>query len=225
MITKLIGYAAACHFLFCGTAYAQEWNLTGRIIGTVEIPVLHEALNSGRDVESSAAVKLYEKPSYESNEAVIVKNWRQIVFVEHGYEQVSAVVFQRVLEGGPWYKVRYAIGDCKGTGWLSPRDAGKHRTFFEIIHKSLSYMTDAWDHRLYKSPNPNAPFEILSTPMDRSDASVASVANIDGEEWLLVVIQDGTVCGDGPRTVLGAGWVPAYSKSGKITAWYHSRGC
>jgi hypothetical protein len=45
------------------------------------------------------------------------------------------------------------------------------------------------------------------------------------DAWLLVVLTDGTICDGGSRAVIAAGWVPAYSTSGKVTAWYYSRGC
>ena len=153
MTGKMTCFAMFCLFLFFGSVTAQEWDMTGRIIGTVEIPALHEALNSGLNAESSAPVKIYENPSHESKVSAIVRNWRQIVFVEHGYEQISAVAFERVFEHGPWYKVKYTIDDRKGTDSVSPKDAGKLRTFYDIIQKPNSYMTDAWDHRLDKAPN------------------------------------------------------------------------
>jgi hypothetical protein len=47
-----------------------------------------------------------------------------------------------------------------------------------------------------------------------------------GEElWLLVVLVNGSICGSGDRSVLSAGWVPAFSPEGSLTVWTYSRGC
>lgn len=204
------------------SAMAQD-----RIIGLVEIPALHDGVNSGAADRAVGPLALFAEPDHESEVAVVVRDRRQLESREHGYEQVSATVYALAgnTGGGFWFQLRFVAADEPMFGWLNQADAGRYRSVDEIVRSGLTYLTDEWDGRLYALPSLNAPSASFTALGDRPDVNIADVRQEDGELWYLAVLVHGNICSDGGAEILGTGWVPAYSENGGATVWHYSRGC
>jgi hypothetical protein len=153
----------------------------------------------------------------------------EIQSLEHGYEQVSAAVFERTFRNDQlWYRVQFKTAAREGTGWLSARNAGEFRFWHQLLTSRRGFLTDAWDRVLYEAPSRNAKRQTLTNVSDRQDVIIATTMDERGDSqnaWMLVVLTDGSFCDRGSQAVIAAGWIPAYSAAGNLTAWYYSRGC
>ncbi len=217
---------------FVALLFASGVNASEFMDGLLEIPALHKNLNDGRSGAPIGPVTLFAEPSLQATVAVVVRDWRHLESREHGYEQVSAVVYKREdnAGGGSWYKLRYSDGNKEMFGWLSEADAGEFRMYLELVRTSMTFFTDAWDKRLYQRPDISAPFTRFEQLGKRPSMRVADVRYSKDlkDLWLLVVIVNGSICGDsgdGGTSVIATGWVPAYAETGSETVWYYSRDC
>lgn len=205
-----------------------------RVIGLVEIPRLFPAQD--RDARPhEVAVNLYQDPVASSPIAMTIRDPERIDTREHGYEEVSGVVYER---RGRWYLLR------SGTrfAWLPPADAGAFRPYPELLKERLTYLTRDWDRALHVAPGGHVSAKVPTVPSDQplgepyqdfgdtgadpSDVTVLDQRQDAGEWWLRVRLEP-SVCRTAPEPprVIGEGWVPAYGASGRPTVWFFSRGC
>lgn len=214
---------ALCAVLLIPSAAAQE-----RIIGLVEIPALHRQVNEGGVDAPIEPVGLHARPARDSDVAVVVRDRQQLESREHGYEQVSAAVYERVyaLTGGLWYRLRYEAGGDAGYGWLEHTDGVQYRETSALVTGGLAYLTVDWDRRLWARPMADADFRSLDLPGTAPGVKVIDVFTAPGsaEPWYLLAVVTG-VCSGEPIEVLTTGWVPAYAESGANNVWFYSRGC
>lgn len=228
--SSVIGMAFLLLAVRVAPALAQDKYPIG-IIGSIEIPALHDANKGAQDLKA-AAVKLYSQPLDDAAVLATITDRWHIESVEHGYEQVSAGVLDvKWQTNNRWYLVQYKSAGRLHEGWLSQRDAGRFRTLPELLVGGKAFLTDAWDRALYAAPHPDATKQLVTRERKTDSVAVASAArsprgSSDWKHlWLLVVILDGSFCDGGPQTVVAAGWIPAYSASGELTTWHSSRGC
>jgi hypothetical protein len=202
-----------------------------RVIGLVEIPALHAALNTGKPDAATAPVALRAGQSRDSAVAVTINDRRQLVSREHGYEQVSAAVYARISDpaGGAWYKLGYAVGDKAGFGWwLDAASTGTFRHASTLVAGHKAFLTNDWDGRLYARPEAQAAARTLTAPGRDAHPAVHVVdvwtERATGEDWYLVAATQGH-CGDGPTEIVATGWVRAFAANGGNSVWYYARGC
>jgi hypothetical protein len=201
------------------------------ILGLLEIPVLHSVVNSGVANADRAlgTVTLYSEPNVNSEVVAVVGDRRELESREHGYEQVSAVVFARAGNGrsGYYYQLQ-TTGDEPRSGWVWQGDAGQFRSSVTLIAShGLTYLTSAWDGRLFESPMSDSPSKLFPNREAYQDVRVVGSQNRGGfgaETWYLVVLVRGS-CTAEPLEIVDFGWVPEYSESGGNTVWFYSRGC
>jgi hypothetical protein len=94
-----------------------------------------------------------------------------------------------------------------------------------LSSKGLTYLTDAWDRRLYEAPGNDSPYKSYPDLEAQQDVRVVGVHSRGGAPaWYLVVLVRGSCTGD-PLEVIDYGWVPEYQETGGNTLWYYSRGC
>lgn len=223
-------WTAAVFFtlVFAAALSAQDTYPRGRIIGSVEIPALHDVVNKGTANPAPGSVALYSTPEDGTPIATIKDHW-EIQTLEHGYEQISAAVFQRTFRKDElWYQVRFKTAGREGIGWLMARNVGQFRFLHELLTSHRGFLTDAWDRVLYEAPNRDAKRRTLTSAGERQDVIVATMMDERGDAqnaWMLVVLTDGSFCDRGSQAVIAAGWIPAYSAAGNLTSWYYSRGC
>ena len=187
-----------------------------RLAGLVEIPSV-----LGPQKSAPAAVTLRTGPSAAAPAACVIRTAADLETREHGYEELSGVVY----ESKPgWYGLRCRGAD--GVAWLAASDAGTYRGLDELVKDGLAYLTNDWDRNLYQRPHATAPSHRARVEADAPDITVADTAMVDDELWLLVVVYGpGRCTPDEPGPVLDAGWTPAHSTAGAVTAWFYSRGC
>lgn len=214
---------ALCAALLLPAAVAQE-----RIIGLVEIPALHRQVNEGGIDAPSEPVALRVQPVRDSGVAIVVRERRQLESREHGYEQVSAAVYERVyaLTGDVWYRLRYEAAGDAGDGWLEHADGMQYRETSVLVTGGLAYLTAEWDRRLWERPTAGAAFQSLDLPDIAPAVKVIDVFTPAGSEepWYLLAVVAG-ICTGEPIEVITTGWVPAYAESGASNVWFYSRGC
>ena len=228
--TYCLGWTAAAFLTLALSAAlsAQDMYPRGRIIGSVEIPALHDVVNKGTPDAAPVSVSLYAAPG-DVPPIVTIRDRSEIQSVEHGAEQVSAAVFERTYRKDElWYQVRFKTAGGDGIGWLLARNVGQFRFLHELLTGGRGFLTDAWDRVLYEAPNRDAKRRTLTSVGERQDVVVATMMDERGDAqnaWMLVVLTDGSFCDRGSQAVIAAGWIPAYSSAGNLTAWYYSRGC
>jgi hypothetical protein len=197
------------------------------IEGLVEIPALHSRVNSGARGTAIGPVPLFAAPNDTSDVSVVVRDRRELESREHGYEQISAVVYSREANsgGGFWYQVRFIGEGGPSFAWLNQTAAGTYRMVQELVRSGLAFLTADWDGRLFEAPSTGSPAQFFPDLDQRQGVRVIDSYQRGGEAlWYLLAIVRGT-CDVGPIEVIATGWVPAHSSSGGDTVWYHSRGC
>src|SRR5947208_3092930 len=111
----------------------------GGIVGSVEIPALHHTVNSGvHPPPLTSPVVTYIEPTEQTAIAAVVTAYDQLASLEHGYEEISAAVFDVRSDGNRrWYQVHYTSATGSGAAWLSDRDAGTYRALGEMLRSDL----------------------------------------------------------------------------------------
>jgi hypothetical protein len=197
-----------------------------RIVGLVEIPALHSRLNAGLPDATIGPVTLFAEPNQEAEVAIVLRNRKQLESREHGYDQISAAVYD--VEGDPsgfsWYRLRYIDAEEPIFGWLNQADAGEYRDVHMLIGSGLAYLTNEWDRRIFEGPKSDAPARAFEGLEAEPDVRIIDVRSEGGERWYLLALVRGSCTGD-PLEVSATGWVPAYAGTGGNTVWYRSRGC
>lgn len=199
-----------------------------RIIGLIEIPAIHAAVNEGRPDVATAPVTLRTEASGDSVAAVVIQDRHQLESREHGYEQVSAAVYtlEYASRGGPWYQVRYTVGDQAGYGWVEHTDGVQYREVHSLVSSGHAFLTEAWDRRLLERPATDASAKILERTGQAESARVIDVYYARGrsDPWYLLAVVRGECTGE-PLEIVATGWVQAYSQDGENSVWFRSRGC
>jgi hypothetical protein len=88
---------------------------SGRFLGSVEIPGVQESIDQDRP-NLSTGFTLYSQPDLASKPAVVITEWRHISYLAHGYDRVSAIVFdQQWVKDELWYQLKYEAPQGSGT--------------------------------------------------------------------------------------------------------------
>jgi hypothetical protein len=191
---------------------------TPHLIGLVEIP----SVLGDSSASAHRPVTLRTEASGTAPVACIVRTADDLETREHGYEELSAVVYESKTG---WYRVRCTSGGAR-PAWLAAGDGGTFRPLEELVKDGLAYLTPEWDRSLYQRPRRTAGSHRVRVAAEQPDITVADTTEVDGELWLLVIVYaEGRCTAAEPAAVLDAGWTPAHSTTGGTTAWFYSRGC
>ena len=200
-----------------GPPYMPGAEGPSQLIGLVEIPSVLGDTGSARK-----SVTLRTDASDTAPVACVVRTASDLETREHGYEELSAVVYESKTG---WYRVRCTSGGAR-PAWLAAGDGGTFRPLEELVKDGLAYLTPEWDRSLYQRPRRTAGSHRVRVAAEQPDITVADTTVVDGELWLLVIVYaEGRCTAEEPAAVLDAGWTPAHSTTGGITAWFYSRGC
>lgn len=187
------------------------------LIGLMEIPSVLDP-----NAPAHKPVTLRTEASESAPVACVVRTAADLETREHGYEELSAVVYESKTG---WYRVR-CNSDGARPAWLAAGDGGAFRPLEELVQHGLAYLTPEWDRSLYQRPRRTGGSHHVRVAAQQPDITVADTTVVDGELWLLVIVYaEGRCTADEPAAVLDAGWTPAHSKTGDVTAWFYSRGC
>lgn len=171
---------------------------------------------------SEDPLPLYASPAETSGVVTSVSSYEDLESRESGYEVEAAVVFA-VING--WYKVRDTDGRF---GWLPADAAGTFWDIATLIQKRLNYLTEDWNRMLWPDLGAGIPFRVAhdgAQPPREQAVRLLEVQTIGTSLWMRVEVLGNNECEDKPQTVLGQGWTPVYSGSGRPAIWYYSRGC
>jgi hypothetical protein len=207
--------------MFVATAMSRPAgaaDAAAHLVGLVEIP----AVLGDSAAPTHHSVTLRTAASETSPIACVVGTPNDLETREHGYEELSAVVYD--TKPG-WYRIR-----CHSNGgtfaWLAAADGGTFHSLEELVQHGLAYLTAEWDRSLYQRPRRTAASHRVRVVAQQPDIAVADTVVVDGELWLLVIVYgEGRCTAEEPAPVLDAGWTPAHSLGGALTAWFYSRGC
>jgi hypothetical protein len=146
---------------------------------------------------------------------------------EFSYEAPGAVTYG---DRDAWHRVRARSDTGWVLGWLSPRHAGVFHSLDSLLLVGLTYLTEAWDGRLFPSAGARAesarPAPTPTNPRTNRDVVVKQVRRIAGALWLEVeVLADGRCTAPNDPPVVARGWILAHASDGSPTAWFYSRGC
>ena len=202
-------------------------------IGVVEVPAVGGVSESDARVERRP-VALRSKPTSKAPVARMLAGGTVLEYVEHRYEEMAALVYER-RDG--WYRVGYLDGE-RGSAWLSPEDAGRFTTLYDLLQDRMHHMTETWDRRLYRRPGVGDDYQVVEEEKGHArrsgwtghhmDAELVKLSKVGKDRWAMVVIlREGERCttAHGLEAVVAAGWVPVFGATGKPNIWFYARGC
>lgn len=191
-----------------------------QLVGLLELPALPNPVGSASTPRAPRELALRAQPQADAPVMARVDALAALETRESSYEQPAAVVRERRPQ---WY--RLALRDGR-SGWLAAADAGAFHALPDLVVNRLNYLTAEWDGWLW--PSPGAGYPLTAPRAGRPGEQPARVlgSEVIGDTlWWQVEVLDRSPC-DGPgERVAQAGWIPAYTPAGALTAWYHSRGC
>jgi len=196
------------------------------LIGLLELPTV---LNLDEPGASSPPPRLphpplpvYADASASGAPIAHIGSPRDLRTREYTYERKGAVVRER---RPGWYRIVLADGR---DAWLPESAAGPYHPLPELLVGHLAYLTGNWDGWVWPEPGAGLPHEHgpWRTAARREwPVEVTATQDIGGSLFVQVRVLASDPCeGDTPKVAL-AGWVPAYTASGKLVVWFHSRGC
>lgn len=195
------------------------------LIGLLEMPTIFGPGEIGGVTQATdpKAVPIYAQPFADAEIIARPVKPEDLAYREIGYEAGAAVVLAR--QPG-WYRIRI---DAKTGGWVKVGDVGRYTPLADLLPARLAYLNEHWDGEVWSSPEPGASVtrSALKKDGERQEYSVEirEARNTDRGLWLHVALLEHDPCAGGEPGVADEGWIPAYSKSGQLTAWFHSRGC
>ena len=201
----------------------------GRVIGSIEIPALHDAVN--RDLHGQptplSLVTLYIEPTEHTAVAAVVSDRTELTSLEHGYEQLSAAVYEmREIDDRVWYRVHYTTARSFGDAWISSRDTSTYHPLADVLVHGLAFLTDSWDRAVFDEPGAHSGKRTIPVTIERPNVHVLATAGDAQHLWLRIELLDGGACeGSEQPAIATSGWIPAFSPDGQLTAWHYPRGC
>ena len=178
--------------------------------------------NTADDVEGG--VRLHAAPEPRSEEVGRVDSYAQIATREIAYERPAAQVFER--KNG-WYRLRTTSG---ATVWTRAADAGRFVPYADLVTRRLNYLTRSWSGLFWPDPGAGIPFRFAAPretdPVTGASVEVIEMQRIGGMLWLHIRVLATSPCeGVQENSSRGAGWIPAYGRTGQPNVWFYSRGC
>lgn len=208
--------------LLCAALAAETGpSVPGRqIVGLLELPRVFGTVVPGAapgTTRPAAGGPVLARATRDRGAPVVARLAGKEDFIssEHAYELRAAVV---VGTDKGWYEVALS----SGSGWVAAGDAGVFHPIEELLGQNLSFMTDAWDGRLYEKPDGTA----REVPPHLRQARIKGSSRRVGRLWLEVETRRFSSCEDqNPQPPGETGWVPAHRADGVPNAWFYSRGC
>ncbi len=144
-----------------------------------------------------------------------------IVMREASYEQPAAVLHEIHASR---YRIALADAPSGVNAWVPRESVGEYWPLVDLLPNRLTYLTADWDGRIWPFPGAGSPR--LLGPSDAEPAvEVVGSTDIGGSTWFEVRVLDSDPCAGGTPEPAHRGWIPAWNSAGKLSIWFHSRGC
>lgn len=177
----------------------------------------------GIDPKPGVPLKLCERPDLRSK-CRFLSSVEDLDYEELSYESDFSIAV--IGKSGKWLQ----IGLKKGSAWIQRQPNfgfGDINEFFGITRDDLelTYLTNESDSKLSSAPG-RAPS--IAFPEGYEGFRIVDRFLLKGEVWLkLQLTSGGPSCGGTGKElkILGYGWMPLHSSTGKLNFWYPSRGC
>jgi hypothetical protein len=199
-----------------------------RVAGIVELPALFGTTDPNgppgqRPPERAESVPVHAAPDSASEVLARIARADDIESREFTYEALGALSYG---DRRSWHLVRARTDTGWALGWLSPRYAGPFHPLDSLLLDGLTYLTEAWDGRLFPSAGAETESARLAPAPTNRDIVVQQARRIQDALWLEVeVLAPGRCEGPGAPAVVARGWIRAHGRDGSPTAWFYSRGC
>ena len=197
------------------------------VIGLLEMPKLLEpARYSDRERAGFTPIPVYAAPLTGAALLEELDDRNDLPTAEFSYERPGAVVHQ--TRNG-WYRISLREDAGQPTGWIESRHANTYWPIEKLLPERNSYLTEYWDQTLWAQPGGGLPVRAAKLPASdkgKYPARIVDSRSIADSLWWKVEIFDRSPCSStaAPKVVY-RGWVPAFDRSGRNTAWFWSRGC
>jgi|GEM_PF-1569989 len=166
-------------------------------------------------------VEVYRAPAEQAEGMGRILSTGDVATLEYSYELAGAMVYAH-KDG--WFRVRLASGEY---GWLPP-GTGTFFSYPELVVSRLGYLNENWSGFVWPEIGAGLPVRSLlasSEAHSEIPARVVEARSIGGMPWLRVEILSGNECESAAVRTTLAGWIPAYGRNGRPSAWFWSRGC
>jgi hypothetical protein len=141
---------------------------------------------------------------------------RRLPILESGYEEIALAVLEA---RPPWFRLAIFGNE---SAWVEALAEHRHDTVAALLADGLDYFTAAWPGEICEQP------DSACTKFDDNGENTVRMLEsrvMDGTQWWKVEVTT-SACGDiAPPRLLRSGWIPARSRDGRPTVWFHSRGC
>lgn len=165
---------------------------------------------------------LYPAPDESATPLARIEDYAALENREYSYEQAGAIVYAK-LPG--WYKLRLADGRF---AWAPVANTGTFFAYPELAINRLNYLTGNWSGFVWPEPGAGLPTRDLRVGNEgRAEypVEVHEMALIGGMPFLRITVLQGEICSGTEARKGTSGWIPAFGRNGKPTAWFWSRGC
>jgi hypothetical protein len=214
------------------------------LIGLLDVPLVYDGLETAdAKAPTPPRIDIRDAPSATAPVVATVDReglttrdgtrcfWQrepQCRYHESGYEVPALAVFERrsvvATPATAWYRIAIER-DGRRFGWM--RSDAPYHDLASLVATSerLTYLTPAWDGRLFDQPGAARSRLAASAPTGRTERGYTALRSriVGGRLWIEIEIQD-LVC-QGPNVVADKGWIPIRDTSGALLVWYRSRGC
>jgi hypothetical protein len=224
-----LGVLLLCTVVLVGAVYQAP--ATRRGAGIVEVPTLFGTVDPNGPPEQIRPAPVEPIPLYAApgSSEVLARASRveDLESREFGYEQLGALTYDG-RRG--WHLVRARVDTGWILGWLAPTQAGRFHPLDSLLLGHLTYLTDAWDGRVFRDPGAEREATRLApAPMGtRRHLIVRRITRRRDVPWLEVEVYTSWWCitpGDPPPVLMARGWIPAHADNGQPNAWFYARGC
>jgi len=135
---------------------------------------------------------------------------------EYRYEAPAAIVLDTQND---WFKLKTSTGSA----WIQKNKKGKYFSLEDLLKNKMAYIESASGIKVFREPSI---YDSIGLVSNGDFVNVIKTVNVDDKYWHHIQIMDSSGCeSNEPPEILYEGWIPAHTATGKLTAWFHSRGC
>ncbi|MSU44682.1 hypothetical protein EXS45_00660 [Candidatus Nomurabacteria bacterium] len=193
-----------------------------RVIGILEIPNL--PLPEEGFEENGKLIKPLKIYNLSKNGTLVTTamTFQDLELKEYTYEGSGVVIYKMEDQS---YQIKLNDGT---KGWIMYENKQVFHPIENLLSQGMAYLTTTWNGKLYATPEMKQATDFQQTLSYFNSESSINVLDIkkdsNGQTWMKIQIIT-SPCTNGESKTLEEGWIPMYSTSGDLNAWFYSRGC